>query len=373
MRRNIFVLILGLLATASSWAQRIDSLLLNYSVRYVKEHKFMQDGDNFNVIDLDIEWPDVIDFKSVEPLQENMSKLMFGMAGHNFDSIYSAFLADKGRIVSAELTTLPDDQHFCYFNFSAKIRDHEPGKWIVYDVEGSVEPQQLSPHEKRSFSVTFTFDIARQKVLTANTLLNLEWIEAQSVESPIIQEILKPLPDDYYNQLFMARITQAWPTNHGAEIGLHVECHLPTGSVDYTTTMPYVFLSTVTTRGGRQLIEKEMKKQPAPHFYPLPLTWLGDTIYNKVDVMPVAHGGKEGMSQYFSNNLTSPLKDNGRITVTYVVDTEGELQDIRVVNSLSPESDRKIAELIRLMPPYTPGRLNGKAVPVRITLPLNFK
>ncbi len=373
MKKVITLLLLCLLSMGAVHAQRADSLLLSHSVRYVTEHWFMRQGDNFNVIDTQVEWPEVIDHTAVAPLQEALSTLLFGTPVADFDKAYAAFLADKGLQVTSELATLPDDHRFCYFTLSAKIRAREPNRWIVYDVACTVEPQALSPHKAHTASAVLVYDLTRHRLLTVQSMLHLDWIGNLPMDEPLIRAILRPLSSDMLTQILSANITQAWPVGSGKLAGLHVACQLTTGRAEYNTYVPYELLRDVMTRAGRQLFSSPAKPDAFTVLPLIPTTWQGDTIYRQVDTMPVPHGGKEGLQQRIAEATPAGTPTAGRLLLAYIVDRKGQPQDIRVVRSLTPELDRKAVETVRLMPPYSPGTHQGKTVPVLLTLPIHYE
>ena len=99
-----------------------------------------------------------------------------------------------------------------------------------------------------------------------------------------------------------------------------------------------------------------------------------------VDVSPEAIGGFGKYFKYVSKNLKYPEvarknKIEGKIVLTFIVERDGSFTDIKVVKSLSPETD---AEAIRVLtdpkaPKWSPGLQNGKPVRVQYTLPFYFK
>ncbi len=88
--------------------------------------------------------------------------------------------------------------------------------------------------------------------------------------------------------------------------------------------------------------------------------------------------GYEKLFEYFRSNLQYPqeaLADSveGVVTVSFVITTEGKADNITIRNSLGDAFDREATTLISRMPPWKPATLNGKAVPSKVSLPLNFE
>ncbi|MCD6066117.1 MAG: energy transducer TonB [Bacteroidetes bacterium] len=64
----------------------------------------------------------------------------------------------------------------------------------------------------------------------------------------------------------------------------------------------------------------------------------------------------------------------GKAFIKFVIDVDGKVKDIRVLKSSGDELlDKEAMRVIEIMPPWTPGKQNGKPVPVYFNLPINFK
>ena len=96
-----------------------------YIVRYDKSHTLMRQGADFNVVDLDIEWPVVIDSTQVSALQQQIASTVLMSESTDYDTSVSSFLAHFGTPVAGKLDSLPDDRHFCYVSASATRRFDE--------------------------------------------------------------------------------------------------------------------------------------------------------------------------------------------------------------------------------------------------------
>ncbi len=88
--------------------------------------------------------------------------------------------------------------------------------------------------------------------------------------------------------------------------------------------------------------------------------------------------GYDKLFEYFRANLQYPeeaLSDSveGLVTVTFVITPEGKADNITIRNSLGEAFDREATTLISNMPQWKPATLNGKAVPSKVSLPLNFE
>lgn len=83
------------------------------------------------------------------------------------------------------------------------------------------------------------------------------------------------------------------------------------------------------------------------------------------------------IQEFLSENLKYPTeakKKNvtGTVYLTFVLNKFGKVEDVRVLQSVSPELDEEALRLISLMPNWNPGIQRGKAVNVQYNLPVKF-
>ncbi len=100
-----------------------------------------------------------------------------------------------------------------------------------------------------------------------------------------------------------------------------------------------------------------------------------DDTFIVVDQMPEYPGGNEALQEYISLNLKYPaLKEvSGKVFVSFVVDKKGKVTDVRVKNEVDAALSKEAIRLVKAMPLWTPGKLEGKAVNVQMNLPIYFK
>jgi len=81
--------------------------------------------------------------------------------------------------------------------------------------------------------------------------------------------------------------------------------------------------------------------------------------------------------KFIADNIRYPKEAldvgiEGKVIVKFVVDSTGAIIEPRIVQSVSEPLDDEALRLVRLMPPWQPGALNGHKVRVWYTLPINF-
>jgi protein TonB len=102
------------------------------------------------------------------------------------------------------------------------------------------------------------------------------------------------------------------------------------------------------------------------------------TIYFAADEMPAFPGGTAAMLTFLGRKINYPAAAldhsvSGKVHVAFVVDPEGHLHDPHVVRGLGYGLDDEALRLVRIMPWWTPGRVQGRPVWVSVTLPIVFR
>lgn len=100
-------------------------------------------------------------------------------------------------------------------------------------------------------------------------------------------------------------------------------------------------------------------------------------VYLNVDQMPIFPGGLHAMRVFLAMNVKYPReaiqsKIHGKVYVNFVVDELGDVTNIKVIKGASKVLDDEAIRVIKLMPKWEPGRMEGKAVKVSYTVPINF-
>jgi TonB family C-terminal domain len=101
------------------------------------------------------------------------------------------------------------------------------------------------------------------------------------------------------------------------------------------------------------------------------------TVFTMVETPPKFPGGDEKLMQFISQNINYP-KDaqeagvQGRVILSYVVNKDGSVSDIKVARSIHPSLDAEAIRVIKSMPEWTPGKQRGETVRVKYTIPITF-
>ncbi len=101
-------------------------------------------------------------------------------------------------------------------------------------------------------------------------------------------------------------------------------------------------------------------------------------VFDAVEQMPAFPGGDTELMKYLQKNLSYPTlaAENGiqgTVLLQFVVQKDGSIGEVKVVRSKDPDLDREAVRVVKGMPKFIPGRMNGQPVNVWFTLPVKFK
>ncbi len=95
------------------------------------------------------------------------------------------------------------------------------------------------------------------------------------------------------------------------------------------------------------------------------------------DVEASFPGGAAAMQKWISENVQYPqtsieMNEQGRVYLSFVVESDGSISNIAVERGVSPDLDREAKRLLRKMPKWVAGESKGKKARTRCRLPINF-
>ena len=116
----------------------------------------------------------------------------------------------------------------------------------------------------------------------------------------------------------------------------------------------------------------------APPPPPAPKPEVATKVFDVVEEMPSFPGGNGALMSYLSSNVKYPVvaQENGvqgRVIVSFVVERDGSISDVKVARSVDPSLDREAQRVVKSMPRWTPGKQNGQTVRVKYTVPVVFR
>lgn len=116
----------------------------------------------------------------------------------------------------------------------------------------------------------------------------------------------------------------------------------------------------------------------APPPPPAPKPEVATKVFDVVEEMPSFPGGQGALMSYLNSNTKYPVvaQENGvqgRVIISFVVERDGSISDVKVARSVDPSLDREAQRVVKSMPRWSPGKQNGSTVRVKYTVPVVFR
>ncbi len=108
-------------------------------------------------------------------------------------------------------------------------------------------------------------------------------------------------------------------------------------------------------------------------------TSTGDEVvsFTIVDDLPKPPGGYFEFMKWLTRNLKYPpeaqqRQQQGKVLAEFIVNKDGSITDVRVMQSLSPDCDSEALRVLRMMPRWTPGIQHDKPCRTKVCIPIVF-
>ena len=97
-----------------------------------------------------------------------------------------------------------------------------------------------------------------------------------------------------------------------------------------------------------------------------------------VEEMPIYPGGLPALQKWLEQTMIYPAacvrrKIEGNVEATFIVNKDGSISDIRISKGVHKYLDDETVRVIKKMQKWQPGKKNGIAQIVRITIPVEFR
>lgn len=126
----------------------------------------------------------------------------------------------------------------------------------------------------------------------------------------------------------------------------------------------------------------EPAEKPQPKEEPKPAVEApvvdNNEIVSSAEVMPKFKGGNlKKFQEYINENTVYPqtaaeMGIQGRVRVSFVVEKNGSVSNVKVVKGIDPLLDREALRVVKSSPRWTPGQNNGRPVRVSQVVPVLF-
>lgn len=185
----------------------------------------------------------------------------------------------------------------------------------------------------------------------------------QAVEEPVQEEAL---PEEILNTIKDTEIAIAEDNEVTEDITSKDEVQESTAAAGATTFDQGTDDLNVVLEHKEEIIVEE-KKEPVK-----------EEVFTAVEQMPQFPGGDAELLKYISTHIKYPTmaaENNiqGRVVVKFVVKKDGQVGDVVVLRGRDPDLDKEAQRVVKTLPKFIPGKMNGQAVAVWYTLPINFK
>ncbi len=100
--------------------------------------------------------------------------------------------------------------------------------------------------------------------------------------------------------------------------------------------------------------------------------------YDFVTDKPSFPGGDRLLLSYINKTRSYPEQAykkgiQGKVVCSFVVNRDGSISHVRVLRGVEPSLNREAVRVLKGMPLWNPGRLDGTAVPVRVVRTVAFR
>lgn len=102
-----------------------------------------------------------------------------------------------------------------------------------------------------------------------------------------------------------------------------------------------------------------------------------DSLYVPIDESPEFPGGLKAMFNFLATNLVYPEAARmdgiqGTVYLTFRVEKSGRIKKVRVLRGIDGGLNKEAVRVVKLMPPWKPGKHMGQIVRVQYILPIKF-
>ncbi len=103
-----------------------------------------------------------------------------------------------------------------------------------------------------------------------------------------------------------------------------------------------------------------------------------EEVFTVVEQQPEFVGGAGAMYAWLGKNIRYPAAAQranvaGKVFVSFVVNTDGSIQDVQVLKGLGFGTDEEAVRVVKSMPRWKPGKQSGRSVRVKYNLPISFQ
>jgi len=134
---------------------------------------------------------------------------------------------------------------------------------------------------------------------------------------------------------------------------------------------PEVLLPPPPPEVAKKEVEPEEQQPEAVDMYEVPVD------FRVVEDLPQFPGGAVAFMKWLTKNLKYPQaaqrrKVQGRVVAQFVINKDGSISDLELVEKLDPHCDREALRVLRMMPKWKAGLMDAKPCRTKVCIPIVF-
>lgn len=207
--------------------------------------------------------------------------------------------------------------------------------------------------------------LAEQQAMAALTEEQEQPEEEEEVQQRVEEQKPEVLPEEVLNTMKATEIAIADDNEVVEEIKSQDEIKESQTAIGSTNFDKGTDDINVVREYKDEVIVEEKKPEP-------------EQVFQSVEQMPKFPGGDAELMKFIQEHLRYPTmaaENNiqGRVVVQFVVTKNGSIGEVKVIRSRDQDLDKEAVRVVKSLPNFIPGRMNGQPVNVWYTLPINFK
>ena len=207
--------------------------------------------------------------------------------------------------------------------------------------------------------------LAEQQAMAALTEEQEQSEEEEEVQQRVEEQKPEVLPEEVLNTMKATEIAIADDNEVVEEIKSQDEIKESQTAIGSTNFDKGTDDINVVREYKDEVIVEEKKPEP-------------EQVFVSVQQMPKFPGGDAELMKYIQEHLRYPTmaaENNiqGKVVVQFVVTKNGSIGEVKVIRSRDQDLDKEAVRVVKSLPNFIPGRMNGQPVSVWYTLPINFK
>ena len=236
-----------------------------------------------------------------------------------------------------------------------KIYTSDVDKWPIFNGEIGSEVDYIIDHYRRPAGAPEKVEMGITFVVEKNgKLSNIEIKRQLHLTSKGVEE--RPVPPSVKKEVMRILTTMpAWTpaTKNGKAVRYKEETYVSV--MDRETKAKEAREEAKEAREMAEAREKKIRESKA-----------SGKVYDVTDIRPIFPGGDAALLPWIKANIKYPAKAKekgvtGRVVVTFIVEIDGSLSDIKIIRNTAPEFKAEFeAEAIRLvkaMPAWDPAKI----------------